>query len=69
MKHMKVFACTSCEKTPLSKDEVGASKKLLGTDTKELYCIECLAAYLEVSADDIQDKIQMFKEDGCELFK
>ncbi len=25
--------------------------------------------YLEVTPEDIQDKIQMFKEDGCELFK
>lgn len=65
----KEFSCTSCWKNPLTKDEIGASKKLLGTDTKELYCIDCLAAYLEVSPEDIQDKIQMFKEDGCELFK
>lgn len=65
----KEFSCTSCWKKPLTKDELGASKKLLGTDTKELYCIDCLAAYLEVSPEDIQDKIQMFKEDGCELFK
>ena len=63
------YECTSCWKTPLSKDEIGASKKLLGTDTKEIYCIDCLAAYLEVMPEDIQDKIQMFKEDGCTLFK
>ena len=61
--------CTSCRKMPLAKDEIGASKKLLGVDTPELYCINCLAAYLEVTPEDIQDKIQMFKEDGCELFK
>ena len=54
---------------PLTKDEIGASKKLLGLDTPELYCIDCLAAYLEATPEDIQDKIQMFKEDGCELFK
>ena len=69
MRTKKVYSCTSCRKTPLSKDEVGASKKLLGAETSELYCIECLAAYLEVTPEDIQDKIQMFKEDGCELFK
>lgn len=63
------YECTSCWKTPLSKDEIGASKKLLGTNTKEIYCIDCLAAYLEVMPEDIQDKIQMFKEDGCTLFK
>lgn len=69
MKTRKEYACTSCRKIPLTKDEVGASKKLLGTDTRELYCIDCLAAYLEVTPEDIQNKIQMFKEDGCELFK
>lgn len=69
MKQKKECTCTSCRKVPLTKDEVGASKKLLGTTTKELYCIDCLAAYLEVTPEDIQDKIQMFKEDGCELFK
>ncbi len=69
MKSKKVHTCTSCRKTPLSKDEIGASKKLLGLDTPELYCIDCLSAYLEVTPEDIQDKIQMFKEDGCELFK
>ena len=61
--------CISCGKYPLEKDEIGASKKLLGTDTDQLYCIDCLAAYLEVTPEDIQDKIQMFKEDGCTLFK
>lgn len=69
MRTKKVYACTSCRKTPLTRDEVGASKKLLGTDTGELYCIDCLAAYLEVTPEDIQDKIKMFKEDGCVLFQ
>ena len=69
MKTKKQYECSSCRKMPLTKDEIGASKKLLGIDTPELYCIDCLAAYLEVTPEDIQDKIQMFKEDGCELFK
>ena len=69
MKAKKQYDCTSCRKMPLTKDEVGASKKFLGIDTLELYCIDCLAAYLEVTLEDIEDKIQMFKEDGCELFK
>lgn len=69
MKKILHFSCTSCGKYPLEKDEVGASKKLLGTDTEQFYCIDCLAAYLEVTPEDIQDKIQMFKEDGCTLFK
>lgn len=69
MKNKKQYECTSCRKIPLSKDEIGASKKLLGIDTIEMYCIDCLAEYLEVTPEDIEDKIRMFKEDGCELFK
>ena len=69
MKVKKVYTCSSCRKTSLSKDEIGERKKLLGLDTPELYCIDCLSAYLEVTPEDIQDKIQMFKEEGCELFK
>lgn len=69
MKFKKVCECTSCRKRPLSKDEIGASKKFLGTETTELYCIDCLAGYLEVTPEDVWEKIQMFKEDGCELFK
>ncbi len=69
MRVKKQQECTSCRKAPLTKDEIGASKKLLGVDTPELYCIDCLAAYLEVTPEDIKDKIRMFKEDGCELFK
>lgn len=69
MRSKKSYSCSSCRKYPLAKDEVGASKKLLGLDTDQLYCIDCLAAYLEATTEDILDKIQMFKEDGCELFK
>lgn len=69
MKGNHEHSCSSCWKAPLSKDEVGACKKLLGKDTVQYYCIDCLAAYLEVTPEDIEDKIQMFKEEGCELFK
>ena len=68
MKRNMQIACSSCNKYPLDKDEVGASKKLLGTDTDQCYCIDCLAAYLEVTPEEIFEKIQMFKEDGCTLF-
>lgn len=60
--------CTSCGKMSLSKDEVGASKKLLGIETNQLYCIDCLAEYLEVTPEEIYEKIEQFKEEGCELF-
>lgn len=60
--------CCSCRKEPLSKDEVGISKKMLGEKTKTFYCIDCLASYLDVTTDELLDKIEEFKEEGCKLF-
>ena len=59
--------CCECDKV-LKKDEVALSKKLLGTDTEEFYCLDCLSNYLECSTDDLKIKIQEFKEEGCTLF-
>ena len=66
MAYKKVYCC-ECEK-PLKKDERALSMKLLGTDTEDLYCLECLADYLECNIDDLKIKIQEFKEEGCTLF-
>ena len=49
--------CCECEKA-LKKDEVALCKKLLGTDTEDYYCIDCLAEYLECTKNDIEIKIQ-----------
>lgn len=64
-KHM---ACIACGKEPLTKDEIGICKKLLGQETRMFYCLPCLADYLTVTEQDIEDKIQEFKEEGCKLF-
>lgn len=66
---MKKQSCVSCGKTPLVKDEIGINKKLLGNDTAAFYCMDCLAEYLGVSVQDILDKIEEFKEQGCKLFE
>lgn len=65
---MKNEFCISCAKEPLSKDEVGINKKLLGENVDTFYCLDCLAQYLDVTTDDIGDKIEEFKEEGCILF-
>ena len=59
--------CNSCNKN-LTKDEIALCKKLLGKNTKVFYCIECLADYLDVSVEDLEEKIEQFKEEGCTLF-
>ena len=46
----------------------GINKKLLGTDIQNYYCMNCLAEYLECSVEELLDKIEEFKEQGCTLF-
>ena len=60
--------CCECDKV-LNKDEIGISKKLLGRDNRELFCLGCLAEYLDVTTDDLLEKIEQFKEEGCRLFQ
>lgn len=65
---MKSITCISCGKENLTRDEIGINIKLLGDRVESYYCLECLAEYLDVTTQDILDKIEEFKEDGCKLF-
>ena len=69
MSRKTVHECVSCGKKPLLKNEVGITKKLLGENTQVYYCLDCLAEYLDVTVQDIEDKIEEFKEQGCKLFE
>ena len=69
MKNVKASPCISCGKKDLSKNEVGINLKLIGEDTQNFYCLDCLADYLSVTPQDIYDKIEEFKEQGCKLFE
>lgn len=68
MKKVKASPCISCGKKNLSKDEKGINLKLIGENTQNFYCLDCLASVLDVSVQDILDKIEEFKEEGCKLF-
>lgn len=61
--------CVICSKKIEEKNVIGLNKKLLGTDIINFYCMECLADYLEVTIDDLNDKIDEFKDEGCKLFE
>ena len=65
---MKKVNCVACGKVGLSRIEIAINKKLLGDNGGNFYCLDCLAEYLEVTPQDILDKIEEFKEEGCTLF-
>ena len=65
----KSYACKICFKEHLGKDEIGATKKLIDMNSKEFFCMNCLADYLDCSLEDLLDKIEEFKDEGCTLFK
>lgn len=63
------YYCNSCfRREPLTRDEVGITKKLLGEDARVFFCLPCLAEYLECTEEELLEKIEQFKEEGCKLF-
>lgn len=60
--------CIICGKENLDRDTIGINKKLLGESVANFYCMECLADYLGCTVDELLDKIEEFKEEGCTLF-
>lgn len=61
---MTTIECSSCRKKPLSKDEVGVCKKMLGKGTKKFFCLDCFASYLDTTVEELNEKIEEFKEEG-----
>ena len=63
------LSCVACGRPSLDKNERGINQKLLGEKIRHYYCLSCLADYLECTVDDLLDKIEEFKEEGCRLFQ
>lgn len=64
----KTLKCIACGKEELDKNTIGINKKLIGENVSSFYCMDCLADYLGCEVQDILDKIEEFKEEGCKLF-
>ncbi len=59
--------CIVCKKTT-TFNEIGLSKKLLGRNTTEFLCIDCLAKKFNCTTTLLNEKIEYFKSQGCTLF-
>ena len=44
-------------------------QKLIEKKTKKIMCLSCLSNYLEIDEEELLQKAQEFKEEGCTLFK
>jgi hypothetical protein len=60
--------CFICGERKLAHNIVGLNKKLIGKEVTKFHCLQCLADYLDVSADELEERIQEFKDAGCDLF-
>lgn len=65
----KRVECYICGKENLTRNEIGLNKKLIGQDVKRFHCMQCLADYLELSVDELVERIQEFKDTGCVMFE
>lgn len=61
--------CFICGRENLSRNEIGLNKKLIGRNLEKFHCMQCLADYLEISTEDLTERIQEFKDAGCVLFE
>ena len=64
---MEVRHCSQCDKR-LTKDEVGLYRKLVDDDAESPLCLRCVAEWFGCDVEDLLDKIEEFKDEGCVLF-
>lgn len=54
--------------SPLQLDVLSLNHKLLGSNSKKLYCLACMADLFECAVEDVAGKLDSFKREGCRLF-
>ena len=59
--------CSVCGKET-EKVSRALCRKLIDINTKRIMCIECLSNYLETDEEELLQKAEEFKEEGCKLF-
>ncbi len=59
--------CIRCA-APLSRDEIGLTRKLINRGCTEFLCYGCLAKHFDVTVAVLRQKVEQFREMGCTLF-
>lgn len=60
-------SCCQCGRA-VSPDEIGLTKKLINRGTTKWLCYGCLSRHFDVSVENLQRKVEEFREMGCLLF-
>ena len=59
--------CSQCG-NGLTKNEVGLYRKLVDDKVESPLCLTCVAEWFGCDVEDLLDKIEEFKDEGCVLF-
>jgi hypothetical protein len=59
-------SCLCGSSLPL--DILSLNRKLLGDHSKKMYCLPCMSDLFECAVDDVVNKLDAFKREGCRLF-
>lgn len=62
-----MLTCERCGRS-LGRDDVGLTRKLINRGATKYLCIDCLAQMFEVTRQDLEKKIEEFRQMGCTLF-
>ena len=68
MPPLKGELCIKCGKR-LQTVDIGLHKKMINRGSKEYMCVDCLSAYIGVSKEDLLEKAEFFRQQGCMLFR
>ncbi len=60
-------ACCKCA-SPICKDEIAITKRLINRGATQCYCTACLAEAFGIHPEDIERSTRYYKEIGCTLF-
>ncbi len=59
--------CMQCGK-PLTRDEMGLSRKLISRALTSGYCYACLSERFRTTEEALRDIAESFRKSGCTLF-
>lgn len=64
----KAVDCAFCGKEDLSRDEIALNRKTIHRQIERMMCLTCMAACFETTEDELMEKIEEFRRQGCALF-